>query len=472
LNSNIKMNMSDQSEQVRILQFGTGVFLKGFVGDFITRANEGATEKAKIVVVKSTGEGTAPTGPEPYYLRKRGLEAGHKQSIISRIDVIAQTLHSNCSWNKILNYGRSVDLRVVISNTTELGLSYVEETLTDVAPKSYPAKLTKILAERFISIGDTEESGLIVLPCELLVDNGGLLKTAVMKVASHNGLGKDFIEWLERRVRFCSTLVDRIVTGAASKEEASTLNIENGTEGLPLIDAELYALWAIEGDAKLESDLWFGPANRGTVVVAENISIYRELKLRLLNGTHTLMTPVCLLAGHKIVAEAMTDTQIIAFVKSAMVEGLMPLMDEPESKKQEFGQAVLDRFANPFIAHELHKIAAQSTLKIKNRILPLVEKALANGLAIDQSIIAGIGAWLALAKVTKEKNGKFYTSLHGEDFEIVDEKAGAYAEICKKAANEEIALKDIISSAELWGERLGAMQNLETRLIGSSVVNL
>jgi len=466
------MNMSDQSELVRILQFGTGVFLKGFVGDFIARANEGAREKAKIVVVKSTGEGTAPIGPEPYYLRKRGLEAGQKQSVTTRIDIVAQTLHAKTSWNEILNFGRSADLRVVISNTTELGLSYVEETLLDVAPKSYPAKLTKILAERFTSLGDTEESGLIVLPCELLVDNGGLLKAAVLKVAAHKGQGKDFIQWLERRVRFCSTLVDRIVTGAASKEEASDLNTENGTEDLPLIDAELYALWAIEGDAKLESDLWFGAANKGTVVVAQNISIYRELKLRLLNGTHTLMTPVCLLAGHKIVAEAMTDPQIFGFVKSAMIEGLMPLMDEPESRKQEFGQAVLDRFANPFIEHELHKIAAQSTLKIRNRILPLVEKALANGLAIDKSIIAGIGAWLALAKVTKEENGKFYTRLNGEDFEIVDEKAGVYAEIWKKAANEEIALKEIISSAELWGERLWAMQNLETRLIGSSVVNL
>ena len=483
----LSRNMSGQKKQVKILQFGTGVFLKGFVGDFIATANdvaaredgadeavEGMTKngEAQIVVIKSTGDGATPTGAQPYYLRKRGLVNGEKHSTTRRIDIIAETLHAKSSWELILEYGRSAQVLVVVSNTTELGLNYLEETMGVEAPKSYPAKLTKILMERFASLGDTEESGLIVLPCELLVDNGSILKAAVQKNGEYNGFGTGFAAWVDRRVRFCNTLVDRIVTGMATEAEARKINEAGGTNGWPVIDAEVYALWAIEGDEKLRADLWFCAANDGLVVVAPSIAIHRELKLRLLNGTHTLMTPICLLAGHKVVADAMTDQKIRDYVEKSIEKGLIPLMEEDEVMKIDFGKKVVDRFANPFIAHELHKIAAQSTLKIRNRILPLIQKGLADTRAIDETLIMGIGAWLALAKVTKHVGGKFYSTVAGEDFEIIDEKASLYWQIWNAAESDAAALQAVISSETLWGDGLECMRRLEDRLMAAAVANL
>ncbi|MEO9005300.1 MAG: tagaturonate reductase, partial [Ginsengibacter sp.] len=304
----------------KVLQFGTGILLRGLPDYFIDRANRNGVFNGRVVMIKSTSKGDASSYDKQdglYTLCERGFKNGKKTEENIIISSVSRVLIAQTDWSKILECAHDKNFEIIISNTTEVGITLVHEDIKRFPPVSFPGKLLAILYERFIAFNGSEDSGFVIVPTELIVDNGKKLESIVQELAHLNSLDDKFIEWLENCNYFCSSLVDRIVTGTPDKDVKESIENELGYTDELLTVSEVYSLWAIEGDQKIKDVLSFGAVGDG-IVIEPNIDLHRELKLRLLNGTHTLTCGLAFLAGYRLVRDAMEDD-----LSSGFIEGLM-----------------------------------------------------------------------------------------------------------------------------------------------------
>src|SRR5580658_2660654 len=338
----------------KVLQFGTGVLLRGLPDYFIDKANRQGLFNGRVVVVKSTDSGDAGVFDRQdglYTLCVRGIEDGRKVEENIICSAISRVLSAKDQWEEILALARRPEMQIVISNTTEVGIQLVEDDIRREPPVSFPGKLLGFLWERYQAFGGSPESGMVIVPTELIVDNGKKLAGIVRELAKMNQLEADFLSWLDRHCRFCSSLVDRIVPGKPDAATLQQLEHDLGyTDGL-LAVCEVYRLWAIEGGERVREVLSFRSADEG-VIIQPDIEIYRELKLRMLNATHTLSCGLAVLAGFTTVKKGMDDPGFSAFVSDLMMKEIAPAIPYApavesgergfEEQARDFGLKVLD----------------------------------------------------------------------------------------------------------------------------------
>src|ERR1700760_3471313 len=287
----------------KILQFGTGVLLRGLPDYFIDKANKEGVFNGRVVVVKSTGTGEKDAFDRQdgmYTLAVRGLENGKVLDEAIICSAISRVLSATDQWEDILQTAGNADLQVVISNTTEVGIQFVEESIFQNPPASFPAKLLAILYERYKIFNGSPKAGLVIIPTELLTDNGKKLKSILSQLAGFNQLDSSFTEWLDVHNHFCSSLVDRIVPGKPDEATKEMLEKKWGYMDDLMSVCEPYRLWAIEGDDAIRKVLSFHSADPG-VIITPDITKFKELKLRMLNATHSLSSGLAFLSGFKTV---------------------------------------------------------------------------------------------------------------------------------------------------------------------------
>lgn len=357
----------------KVLQFGTGAFLRGFSNDFIDRANRRGAFAGRIVVVGSTGSGRVDLINQQdglYTLCVRGVDNGDLVDRTIVISSMSRAIAASHDWGAVLDFARSRDLEFVISNTTEVGIRMdPDDRIEYEPPRSFPGKLTTAMYARARAFDYDANAGLTILCCELVENNAQKLRSMVLELATRWGLGDEFVDWIRKHNRFCNTLVDRIVSGRPDEERLNDLMDRLGYRDDLLIQAEPYRLWAIEGDADLERRLGFA-RDEDEIVVAPDISPYRERKVRILNGTHTIMVPLCYLCGKDTVAESMDDARTFEYVRKVMMDEIVPVLDLPHVDTAAFAEEVLDRFRNPFVRHNLLSIALHQTSKMDVRVVP------------------------------------------------------------------------------------------------------
>ena len=359
----------------RAVQFGTGAFLRGFLDDFLHRANEQGLFGGRVAVVSSTGSArdraiNAQDGL--YTLVVEGIDRGKAVQECRIIGSVSRALAATEQWNEVLALARAPLLRYVFSNTTEVGIALdPADRFDDAPPRSFPAKLTRFLYERAREFDYAPDCGLVVIPCELIDDNGTRLRELVGTLAVRWALDPRFVSWLDSSTTFCNTLVDRIVPGAPRDEDARRLAGMLGYSDALLTTCEPYRLFAIQGDAAVKDQLSWAAADPGILVVPD-VAPYRERKVRLLNGAHTLLVPVALQMGLETVRDAITEPTLNRFVRRAMFDEIVPTLDVAGAK--EFAEAVLDRFENPFIRHALVDITLHATTKMRVRVVPSIVK--------------------------------------------------------------------------------------------------
>jgi tagaturonate reductase len=440
---------------VKVLQFGTGVLLRGLTDHVIDKANREGVFNGRITVVKSTNTGSTDAFADQdnlYTLHIKGIDKKQlkEEAIINTS--ISHVLSAADEWNLVLNEAESTHLKVVISNTTEVGLQLVKEDIKQQPPASFPAKLLAVLYHRYKAFNGDTDSGLVIIPTELLPNNGAILKSIITELIAFNSLGADFGQWVNESNYFCNSLVDRIVTGRPSPQEQELFEEKNGYHDELLIVSEPYLLWAIEGNEKVKSILSFEQVNDGVVVIPD-IEVHRELKLRLLNGTHTLSCALAFLSGFDVVNASTNDAQFEAFLKDLMSEirSAMPKAD-PKLAEQ-FADSVLDRFRNPYIQHQWIAIAQQYTTKIITRVLPLLKEYYNIYNQFPVNIVKGFAAYLVfMSKVVKD-NGGYYVQHNGVNYPFKDDKAELVIEKYKIYPVSAIA-DEILGSSEIWGEDL------------------
>jgi len=452
----------------KVLQFGTGVLLRGLPDYFIDRANRQGIFNGRIVVVKSTSQGDSSAFDKQdglYTQCIRGLKNGEKieENIIN--SSISRVLSAQEEWEQILECAHNQQMQIIISNTTEIGIQLTNDDIRRHPPTSFPGKLLAFLYERFQAFGGSAHSGMVIVPTELIVDNGKKLESIVLELAHLNGLEDKFIEWLENHNCFCNSLVDRIVPGKPDTATSASLEKELGYTDSLLIMSEVYALWAIEGDEEIEKILSFAAADEG-VKIEPDINIYRELKLRLLNGTHTLSCGPAFLAGCDTVQQAMEDETISSFISDLMQNEIAPSIPYQValSAANEFGNTVLDRFRNPQIKHQWINITVQYSSKMKMRCVPVLLNHYQNCDTVPEAFALGFAAYLYFMKAIIEKEKKYYGEFNFKQYLIQDEQAGIFYKRWQTLAPD-ILVKEVLRDHDLWGENLNDLPGFTEAVI-------
>lgn len=352
----------------KIIQFGTGNFLRGFADQFIDDLNKKGLFDGKIVIVSPTDSKNVDTINSQhgrYNLILRGIENGSRVSETKLIESISRAVNPYRDFDEFISLAAEPSLKFIISNTTESGIVFDDSCSYDDRPaSSFPAKLTQFLYARFRN----GLNGFIILACELIDDNGKILKEYVLRYAQKWCLGKDFIDWLTSENKFCNTLVDRIVTGFP-KDEAKSIFTELGYSDALLDTAEPYHLWVIEDDLEYVLPLKKAGFN---VIWADDISPYKKIKVRVLNGAHTSLVFPSLLCGVQTVGDSLKDDLLNEYLNTCIFKCILPTLDN-SADSVDFANSVLERFANPYIRHMWKSISLNSVSKFKARVLPSVE---------------------------------------------------------------------------------------------------
>ena len=457
------------SNPERVLQFGTGVLLRGLVDYQIDKANKQGLFNGSVVIVKSTGGTTDEFARQDnlYSVAVRGVRQGQSISENTLVTSVSRVLSAQTEWRDILNLAKSPSLRVIVSNTTEVGLQYVEESIFQNPPQSFAGKLTAFLYERFKDVGGSRNRGLVVIPTELVVDNGLKLRDLVERLAAHNELGKLFTKWLKFHVRFCNSLVDRIVPGKPEAGIKKQIEEELGYEDDLLTMTEPYHLWAIEGDDRVKEILSFAGANPNTIVIDEDITFYRERKLRVLNGSHTISVPLAYLLGHEIVLDMIDDPFTSRFIEEVMQQEIVPTVPADDvALVKEFADEVLDRFRNPSIEHLLLNITVQESAKMQARNVTTLQRYYELFNKVPDRFALGFAAYLRFMKVTHEDKGTFYGEVDVAagllNYPVKDDRAAYYYGIWPTVQTGDEAsvrafVEKVCSDKEFWKADLSAL---------------
>lgn len=440
----------------KVIQFGTGVLLRGLPDYFIDKANQKGIFNGRILVVKSTSKGGADAFSKQdnlYTLCVKGIEDGVNVEENSINSSISRVLSASQDWSEILKAAHQPEMQIVISNTTEVGIVKSEDKITDTPPQSYPGKLLAFLHERYKAFNGSAESGMVIVPTELISDNADKLKDILLDLAIQNKLGWDFEQWLKTANHFCKTLVDRIVPGKLPEAEQKQIEAELGYADELMIMAEPFRLWAIESSSeKVKEILSFANADKGIFIVP-SIDKFKELKLRLLNGTHTITCGLAILAGFNTVKEAMADETFANHVLKLMKEEIAPAVVNDAITYDEainFANSVVDRFSNPSLEHQWKAITLNYTSKLQMRNTPLIRKYYALKNEVPQLTALGVAAYIVFMNVNKE--GAVYTaSANGKTYPVDDEFAEILHQYWK---NPETVVDQTLGDRRLWDKNL------------------
>jgi tagaturonate reductase len=446
----------------KVLQFGTGVLLRGLPDYIINKANSKGIFNGRIVVVKSTATGGTDAFAEQdglYTVCVRSVEEGKKTSENHVVTSISRVLTAATEWEEILQCAANEEMEIIISNTTELGITLVKDNVHATPPQSFPGKLLAFLYQRFKIFNGDPDKGMIVIPTELIPSNADKLLAIVLELAHQNGLEVAFIDWLENANHFCNSLVDRIVPGKFSKEEQAAVESELGYQDDLMIMSESYALWAIQsGSEKVKKALSFADEKEG-VVIAADIDKFRELKLRLLNGSHTFTCGLAVLAGFTTVKEAMADESFSAFITALMKDEIVPSITSENISKEDatvFALKVLDRYRNPFIEHAWTAICTQYSSKMNMRNVALIREY-AKRFGSNAPLMAlGMAAHILYMKGLKSADGKYYGTANEKQYLVNDENAAFYSS-CWDSGERARAVSTILANQDIWQADLNGL---------------
>ncbi len=448
---------------VRVLQFGEGNFLRAFVDYMIDIANEQGKFDGDIVLVKPIEFGNLDRFREQesqYTVQLRGIVDGEPKKISRIVTSVTDVVDAYEEYEKYAAYAKLDSLRFIVSNTTEAGIVYDDTDRLELnPPKTYPGKLTKFLYERYTYFEGNKEKGLVMLPVELIDDNGIRLKECVQKLAVLWNLEKGFTEWLDDACIFTSTLVDRIVTGYP-KDEADELCSEFGYQDNLIVTGEPFALWVIESAKDISKEFPLPDAGL-PVIFTDNQKPYKQRKVRILNGAHTSFVLASYLCGNDIVLESMQDSLILNFMKAVIFDEVIPTLTLPKEELTEFAEAVITRFNNPYVKHSLLAISLNSVSKWRARCMPSFLGYMEKEGKLPEHLTFSLAALMAFYTGSELRDKALIGHRDGNEYQILDDAAVLefFAENSPKDAAEYVHA--VLSNENFWGQDLSRLNGVE-----------
>lgn len=453
-----------ESAPERVLQFGEGNFLRAFVDYFIDVMNEKAGFNSKVVLCQPIAPGLADMINEQeglYTLFLRGFQNGQKVNKKRVISCVSRCLNPYQDFNAVLDCASNPDLRFIACNTTEAGITYDPSCqFKDTPASSYPGKLAQFLYRRFEKFGTVPGKGFIILSCELIDDNGKELEKCVLKYAKQWNLGEAFIAWIKEENIFCSTLVDRIVTGYP-RSEADAICEELGYKDNLINTGEIFGFWVIEGPQSIKDEFPVDKAGL-PILITDNHKPYKQRKVRILNGAHTSFVLGAYLAGQDIVRDCMNDDIICGFMNKAIYDEIIPTLDLPQEELKEFAAAVTERFKNPFIDHALLAISLNSTSKWKARVMPSLKEYIKRKGTLPSCITASFAFYIAFFNGHTMTADGLIGSRTGNDYTIKDDQAVLDFYLAHKDDSVKDLVHAVCTNTDFWGEDLTKLDGFES----------
>ncbi|MFA9439110.1 tagaturonate reductase [Uliginosibacterium sp. sgz301328] len=471
LNAGVEAAAPNDLPVTRILQIGDGNFLRAFVEWMVDVTNgtgkfNGRVTIASPLPVGCTDKITAQEGL--YTVLLRGVQQGKQVTSRRLITCVDKAMNPYAEWDAFLACAADPSLRFVVSNTTEAGIAYAEEALeSGKCPNNFPAKVTALLYHRFVQLGGTAKTGLVFLPCELIEANGTNLRRYVLQHAAAWNLPAEFVQWVERDNVFLNTLVDRIVPGFPAGE-ADALYAELGYTDPLMVAAEPFHLWVIEGPRERLQALSdeFPLAKAGLDVVwTDDLRPYRTRKVRILNGAHTASALAAYTAGIDTVKGMIDDEVVSKYLDKLMFEEIVPFVPLADAERKQYAATIMERFANPFIRHELISIALNSVSKWQVRVLPTVKDFAADRGISPACLGFSLAALLNFYHGSFNAAGEYVGNRDGQPYPIKD-NAEVLAVLSEAWRNWQpgqptaALVKSVLADARLWGEDLNAIKGL------------
>lgn len=391
----------------KVIQFGEGNFLRAFVDWIIWHMNQKTDFNGSVVVVQPLAQGMIDwlNGQDClYHVNLQGRENGKPVNTLERIDCISRCLNPYSQNQAFMALADQPEIRFVISNTTEAGIAFDPSCKFDDAPaSSYPGKLVQLLYRRYQTFGGDPSKGLIIFPCELIFLNGHVLKDCIRKYIDLWELPDGFRRWFEESCGVYATLVDRIVPGFPKKEIAEIQEKISYRDNL-VVQAENFHLWVIEAPKEVAKEF---PADKAGlhVLFVPSEEPYHKRKVTLLNGPHTVLSPVAYLSGVNIVRDACQHEVIGKYIHKVQVDELMQTLDLPMEELEKFANDVLERFDNPFVDHQVTSIMLNSFPKFQTRDLPGLKTYLERKGELPKGLVFGLAAIIIYYKGGKRFDG-------------------------------------------------------------------
>jgi tagaturonate reductase len=460
----------------RVIQFGEGNFLRGFVDWMLQRMNARGLFGGRAVLVQPLPTGAARqinAQDGLYTVVLRGLSHGVPIDSRELVSAVSRCIDPYTDFDAFLACAANPDLRFVVSNTTEAGICVDLADAPDARPaRSFPGKLTQLLFARYQRMGGDPARGLVMLPCELIERNGDALARAVHETARRWALPTGFLRWLDDACLFTTTLVDRIVTGYPAAE-AAALGAALGYDDRLLVAGEIFHTWVIETRREtprpLAHELPLAEAGL-RVIWTSDITPFRERKVRILNGAHTMTALAAFLAGLDTVRACVDDPLLGPFLRRGIEDDILPTLGQPRDELRAFAAGVIERFANPFIEHQLLSIALNSVSKYRARILPTVRDHVRLGLGLPPRLTFALAALLAFYRGRELRDGVLIGRRAGAEYRICDEPAALEAlRAAWTAAGDAVSpspspgpspaacltlARTVLARADLWGDDL------------------
>ncbi|MFC6490859.1 mannitol dehydrogenase family protein, partial [Nitratireductor sp. GCM10026969] len=255
-----------------------------------------------------------------------------------------------------------------------------------------------------------------VLCCDNLPDNGGLVRAGVTDFAAR--VDPDLADWIRTHVAFPSTMVDRITPAPTEKTRAEAERLL-GVSDMAAVEAEPFSQWVIEDRFPAGRPEW----ERGGAIFVADVAPYEAMKLRMLNGSHSMMAYAGFLAGREYVRDVMADEALARLVRRHLSAAAATLSPLEGIDTEDYALALTDRFANPAIAHETYQIAMDGTEKLPQRILAPALHALRNGGDLRPFAFA-VAAWMRYCTGRRD-NGEAYRLRDPREEEIASALARA-----------------------------------------------
>ena len=454
----------------KVLQFGEGNFLRAFVNYWFDVANEKANWNGKCCLVQPIEFGLTDMINEQeglYTLYLRGTENGQKVNRKRVISSVSRCLNPYTAdgFAAMMEVAASADLEYIVSNTTEAGIVYDPAcAFSDRPASSFPGKLTQVLYHRY----QAGLSGLVILSCELIDNNGKELQRCVNQYIDQWGLEEGFRSYINGQCTFCSTLVDRIVPGRIrDAAEVARLEEENGYAD-PLTDVgEVFGVWNIEGPAWLEEKLPFKAAGVNCPVVPD-VTPYKKRKVRILNGSHTAFVLGAYLGGYDIVRDCMHDDTVRGYMNKMLFEEILPILPLPKEDIEGFAAAVQDRFNNPFINHELMSISLNSTSKWRARNMPSFLEYIEKFDKLPKCLTMSFAAYIAffsndIQELTEQ--GLVCRRSKGNLYTCSDDRWALEFYYAHKNDTPEQLVRAVMTNLQMWGQDLTQIPGFEAATV-------
>ena len=461
---------------IKVLQFGEGNFLRAFVDWIVDNLNEKGGFNGNVMMVQplANGMGNMINDQKGLYTTcLRGIQNGSPVEEFRQITSVAGCINPYSDYEAFIAQAKNPDLRFIISNTTEAGIAYHEgDKLEDRPQVSFPGKVCAFLYNRYKAFNGDEKKGLVMIPCELIDKNGDNLRRIVLQYAEEWKLGKDFTDWVENACDFCNSLVDRIVPGYP-RAEAEAICEKLGYKDNLIDTAEIFLLWVIECHKKTYEDE-LPTAKAGlNVVWTDDMTFYRTRKVRILNGTHTMMSLASYLCGINTVEDSVKSPVVGPFMRNGLFNEIIPSMDGDVEELKQYAADVLERFANPYIEHLLLSISLNSVSKFKTRDLPSVLGYVKKTGKLPQHLALSIAALITFYQGTQFEGDALVGNRNGEKYLIKDnrEYLEVFAELYKASykcngCKARALAEGILTRTDWWGMDLTTIDGLKDAVEG------